>query len=71
MSLYKPNAETIVLMGIFFRGKRKDIGLSNRGLKKGLFSHLILRLANVFLSEAEKFKYHTYRIIKTGERART
>lgn len=49
----KPDAKSVFLMDDFFREMRKDIGLSNRGLEKGFFSHLILRHSDVFLSAAK------------------
>jgi hypothetical protein len=48
------NAKSIFLMDEFFRAMRKDIGQSSAGLQKGAFSHLILRRADLFLSEAAK-----------------
>ena len=48
------NANTIFLMDAFFKAMRKDIGLSNQGLEKGFFAHLILRHASLFLAEAKK-----------------
>ena len=49
----KPDAKSIFLMDEFFRAMRKDIGLSNRGLENGFFSHLMLRHSVVFLSAAK------------------
>ena len=49
-----PNAQSILRMGEFFMAMRKDIGLSNRGIEAGHFSHLILRHANLFLSTAKE-----------------
>lgn len=54
MSYREPDAQTVFLMDEFFRTMRKDIGLSNKNLDKGFFSHLILRHASLFLSEAKK-----------------
>lgn len=54
MATSEPNAQTVFLMGEFFMSMRKDIGLSNSGLQKGIFSHLILRHASLFLAEARK-----------------
>ncbi|MPQ75883.1 hypothetical protein [Hydrogenovibrio sp. JE_KL2] len=54
MAFSEPCAKTVFLMGDFFKEMRKDIGLSNKGLDSGLFSHLILRHASLFLAEAKK-----------------
>jgi hypothetical protein len=54
MATSEPNAQTVFLMGEFFMSMRKDIGLSNNGLEKGIFSHLILRHASLFLAQAKK-----------------
>ena len=48
------DAGTIFLMDDFFRALRKDIGQSSFGLEKGAFSHLLLRHADLFLSESKK-----------------
>lgn len=48
-----PDAQSVFLMDAFFRAMRHDIGLSNRGLERGFFSHVILRHANFFLSLAK------------------
>lgn len=50
----EPNAQTVFKMGEFFMAMRKDIGLSNRGIEAGHFSHLILRHASLFLSAAKQ-----------------
>ena len=47
------DAHGVFLMDEFFRAMRSDIGLSNRGLKKGFFSTLILRHASLFLEQAK------------------
>ena len=49
-----PNAQSVFKMGEFFMAMRKDIGLSNRGIEAGHFSHLILRHASLFLSAAKQ-----------------
>ncbi|MDO0946111.1 hypothetical protein [Chromohalobacter israelensis] len=54
MSYKEPDAQTVFLMDEFFRAMRKDIGLSNKNLDKGFFSHLILRHASLFLAEAKE-----------------
>lgn len=40
--------------GSFFIAMRQDIGLSNRGIEAGLFLHLILLHASLFLASAKK-----------------
>lgn len=45
----KPDANTFFLMENVFKAMRKDIGLSNRSLNTGLFSHFIMREAELFL----------------------
>lgn len=50
----EPDAQTVFLMDEFFRAMRKDIGLSNSGLEKGLFSHFILRHSELFLLMAKQ-----------------
>ncbi len=50
----EPNAQSVFKMGEFFMAMRKDIGLSNRGIEAGHFSHLILRHASLFLSAAKE-----------------
>lgn len=47
-----PDAQTLFLMGEFFLAMRKDVGLSNTGLEKGTFSHLILKHPELFLEIA-------------------
>lgn len=54
MKSAEPNAQTMFLMEKFLRAMRADIGLSNRNLEKGLFTHFILRHASLFLAEAKK-----------------
>jgi len=49
----KVNAQTVFLMDEFFRAMRKDIGLSNSNLKKGVFSHFLFRHAEHFLDAAK------------------
>jgi len=48
-----PDAQTIFLMDDFFRAMRKDVGLSNSGLEKGVFTHFILRNSELFLAMAK------------------
>jgi hypothetical protein len=48
-----PDAQTIFLMDDFFRAMRKDVGLNNNGLEKGVFAHFILRNSDLFLSLAK------------------
>ena len=50
----KLDAQTLFLMDEFFRAMRKDIGLSNSGLEKGVFSHFILRHSEFFLRMAKQ-----------------
>lgn len=50
----EPDAQTIFLMDEFFKAMRKDIGLSNSGLEKGIFSHFILRHSELFLAMAKQ-----------------
>ena len=45
-----PDATTLFLMEDFFRAIRRDIGLSNSGLRKGLFFHFVLRNPELFLA---------------------
>jgi len=54
LKLGNPDAKTIFLMDEFFRALRKDIGQGSFGIKKGEFSHLWLRHADLFLAEAHK-----------------
>lgn len=54
LASHEPDADSIFLMDIFFRSMRADIGLSNRGLEKGFFSHVLLRHSQLFLSLAKK-----------------
>lgn len=49
MASKEPDAQTVFLMGKFFKALRKDVGLSNRSLDDGIFSHLILRNSELFL----------------------
>jgi hypothetical protein len=49
-----PDVQTIFFMDEFFRALRADIGQDSKGLQRGAFSHLILRHADYFLSEAAK-----------------
>jgi len=53
LASHEPDANTVFLMDEFFRAMRNDIGLSNGGLEKGFFSHLILRHAPLFLMLAK------------------
>ncbi|WP_336949599.1 hypothetical protein [Acinetobacter junii] len=48
-----PNAQTLFLMENLFKAMRKDIGLSNKNLDKGAFSHFILKESELFLSLAK------------------
>ena len=41
-------------MDEFFRAMRKDVGLSNSGLEKGVFAHFILRHSEFFLRMAKQ-----------------
>ena len=50
----EPDAQTFFLMDEFFRAMRKDIGLSNSGLEKGVFSHFMLRHSEFFLRMAKQ-----------------
>lgn len=49
-----PDATTLFLMEDFFREIRRDIGLSNSGLRKGLFFHFILKSPELFLAMARQ-----------------
>ena len=51
---HEPDAKSVFLMENFFRALRKDLGLSNKGLSEGIFSHLILKNPNLFLAKAKK-----------------
>jgi hypothetical protein len=48
----QPDAQTVFLMDDLFRAMREDVGLSNKNLGKGVFSHMILRNASLFLKQA-------------------
>ena len=48
-----PDAQSIFLTEEFFKSIRKDLGLSNRGLEKGIFVHFILRNSELFLQIAK------------------
>lgn len=45
----EPDAESMFLMGDFLLAIRKDLGLSNKGMDRRVFAHLILRNPNLFL----------------------
>jgi len=49
----EPNAQSMFLTEDFFKSIRKDLGLSNRGLEKGIFVHFILRNSELFLQMAK------------------
>lgn len=49
-----PDAKSIFLMEDFFREIRKDLGHKNNKLEKGVFAHLILKNAELFLAMAKK-----------------
>ena len=49
-----PNAQSMFLTEDFFKSIRDDLGLSNRGLKKGTFIYLMLRNTELFLELAKK-----------------
>ena len=49
----EPNAQSMFLTEEFFKSIRKDLGLSNRGLEKGIFVHFILRNSELFLRMAK------------------
>ena len=51
---HEPDAASVFLMDDFFRAMRKDIGLTNSGLEKGVFSHFILRNSELFLAASKK-----------------
>lgn len=46
---HKPDAQSLYLMEDFFRALRKDIGLSNSKLPRGLFIQMILRNYDLFV----------------------
>ncbi len=50
----EPNAQSMFLTEEFFKSIRKDLGLSNRGLEKGIFVHFILRNSELFLKMAKE-----------------
>lgn len=50
ISRQNPTAQTMFLTENFFKALRKDIGLSNKGLKKGDFLNLFLQNANLLLT---------------------
>ena len=50
----EPNAQSMFLTDDFFKAIRKDLGLSNRGLEKGIFVHLILKNSELFLQMAKE-----------------
>lgn len=54
LSTRKPDAESMFLMGDFLLAIRKDLGLSNKGIDRKTFVHLILKNADLFLVEASK-----------------
>ncbi len=54
LSAGEPNAQTMFLTEDFFKSIRKDLGLSNRGLEKGIFVYFILRNADLFLQMAKE-----------------
>jgi hypothetical protein len=49
-----PRIKTILLMEAFFKSLRKDLGISNLGLRDGDFAHLILRHGELFVAMAKK-----------------
>lgn len=49
----EPDAQSMFLTEEFFKSIRKDLGLSNRGLEKGIFVHFILRNSDLFLQMAK------------------
>jgi hypothetical protein len=49
-----PRIRTILLMESFFKALRKDLGISNFGLRDGDFAHLMLRHGTLFVSMAKK-----------------
>jgi hypothetical protein len=55
-------------MDDFFRAMRKDVGLSNSGLEKGIFSHFILRHSDLFLLMAKQNPNITLRQIADKEK---
>lgn len=59
LSKGNPDANTFFIMGEFFLAMRKDIGLSNRGISKTTFVHLILRHPELFLQMAKENPYVT------------
>ena len=48
-----PDAQSIFLTEEFFKSIRKDLGLSNRGLEKGIFVHFMLKNSELFLQMAK------------------
>ncbi len=54
LSKGSPDANTFFLMGDFFLAMRKDMGLSNKGISRKTFAHLILRHPQLFLEMAKE-----------------
>ena len=50
----EPDAESVFLMGEFLLAMRKDLGLSNNGIDRRVFAHLILRNPGLFLESSKK-----------------
>ena len=50
----EPDAKSMFLTESFFKAIRKDLGLSNKGLEKGIFIHFILRNSDLFLQMAKE-----------------
>ncbi len=48
-----PTVQTVFLMEDFFKALRSDLGVSNRGIERGLFANLILRHTDVMLAAAK------------------
>ena len=50
----EPDAESVLLMGEFLLAMRGDLGLSNSGIDRRVFAHLILRNPVLFLELSRK-----------------
>ena len=64
----EPDAETIYLMGEFLLSMRKDLGLSNKGIDRGVFAHMILRNPDLFFEMASKDPNVTFAEIASQEK---
>ena len=65
-----PNAETLFLMGDFILAKRKDLGLSNKGINRQILAAFILRNPDLFLEMSNKNPNVTLDELAQEEQAR-